>query len=258
MTHADAAERDLADRYVRNDLAADQARDFEEHFFSCDACFADVQAAERLRASVRDLAARGGLDDESDAAAVHRKRFPFMFEFALAASIVLAVAAGWQAIVVVPGLRSELAAERDGRQADIRQRASQEQALARGQREGAAAQAQMALAAEPNVPVAILTATRGADTAAPIALPAGAQHVVLWIDTPGAAAGAFRLAVTPVGVRTPVLTIDGLKTNRDGGLSAAVPSSALPQGSYLVRLFGISAARETLVGEYSLVIARAR
>src|SRR5262245_50524128 len=61
MAHQAVQEQETVERYVRNQLGADERRAFEEHFFSCDECFRDVETADRFVAAVRHAAAAGRL-----------------------------------------------------------------------------------------------------------------------------------------------------------------------------------------------------
>jgi hypothetical protein len=59
MTHQEIEQQDVAERYVRSQLSPEQRTAFEEHFFACDECFAQLQATQRFIAGIRDVAASG-------------------------------------------------------------------------------------------------------------------------------------------------------------------------------------------------------
>jgi anti-sigma factor RsiW len=59
MTHQEIEDRDIVDAYLRGSLVESDRQAFEEHFFTCDECFAQVQTAEKFGAGVREAAASG-------------------------------------------------------------------------------------------------------------------------------------------------------------------------------------------------------
>lgn len=64
MTHQEIEQREIIERYVRDQLAPEEQRAFQEHFFTCDACFEQVQMTERFIAGVRYAAETGLLGPE--------------------------------------------------------------------------------------------------------------------------------------------------------------------------------------------------
>lgn len=250
MTHEDVERQAVVERYVRGELRPDEAKAFEEHFFVCDACFANVQAAERLRA-VRDAAERGRVEAAADGGPAAAWLRP-AFGGAVAATILLVTVVGWLAFVLVPELRRQLAAEREARAAAERTEARPPQDVARA--EGGADRL-AAARAEPNVPVAILQSTRAAAQVT-LAVPPDAPHVVLWIEAPRGARGqTFRLTIGPAGGAV-VETIDGLTPNTDNAIAAAVPAARLPPGAHVAQLYSTATGAPVLTGEYRLTITR--
>jgi CHAT domain-containing protein/Tfp pilus assembly protein PilF len=52
-------EQDLVSQYVGRKLSSEEAEAFEEHYFGCDRCWAEVQAATELRAALQEQGSRG-------------------------------------------------------------------------------------------------------------------------------------------------------------------------------------------------------
>lgn len=234
MTHAEALAHDAADEYVRGLLNPGEREAFEEHYFSCDECFAEVQAAEALRSAVRSGAVRGALPGVPvRPAATARWVLPY------AASALLATGLGWSLFVRQPALESELDAVRSERDALVRLDAPV---------------ATEELRVEPNVPIAFLEAERGTAAMARIDMPSGGSQVIVAISAP--AADDARLEVrTQDG--TLVTAVDGLRRNLGGTYVAALPAARLPDGRYRLRLLaGLSGSN--LIGEYLLQVSRTR
>jgi anti-sigma factor RsiW len=104
LTHEQAIDGQLAEAYVDGRLPEPAAAAFEEHYFACAECWAEVRTLERLRAAVRDAAAAGRMEPHPG---------PPVWTWALAAAaVVLAGFASWTVLVQVPRLERELAAAR--------------------------------------------------------------------------------------------------------------------------------------------------
>ena len=106
-----------------------------------------------------------------------------------------------------------------------------------------------AVVAEPNVAVAVLSASRGANAAADVALPRDARQIVLWIDVPPGN-GPYRLRIRD-GSHT-ISEMDGLVRNSQGALAASLPSSLFQNGDYTAEL----TAAGRIIGVYPLHIQR--
>ena len=59
MNHHEIEQDEIVERYVRHRLAADERLAFQEHYFACDECFAQVQTTARFVAGVRQAARAG-------------------------------------------------------------------------------------------------------------------------------------------------------------------------------------------------------
>jgi hypothetical protein len=233
VTHAEALARDAADAYVRAQLNPADREAFEEHYFSCDECFAEVQAADALRRAVR-ASARTGVPP-----ATASSRTSALWALPLAASVLLAAGLGWVLFVERPSLRSRIAtlsAERD--------------ALSAPQPAPPPEAAPPIARAEANVPLVLLEAERGSASTARLAVPASATLIVVAIAAP---AGATRLEVNDEANRS-IVGVDGLARNASGIYVVTLPVGQMPAGRYRLRL--TDGATRQLIGEYILELSR--
>ena len=53
MDHQSAIDRNLAERYILGELAPKEAAEFEEHFFDCPVCAADIRRGGRFVANLK-------------------------------------------------------------------------------------------------------------------------------------------------------------------------------------------------------------
>ena len=53
MDHQSAIDRNLSERYILGELASEEAAEFEEHFFDCPVCSADIRHISRLVANLK-------------------------------------------------------------------------------------------------------------------------------------------------------------------------------------------------------------
>lgn len=246
--HQDIKDQEIVERYVRNQLSPEERRAFEEHFFGCEECFAKLQIMERFIAGLDDAGNRGLLDSSrSTETSPVRTWSSWMFP-ALAASscavIVLAIVAGWTLLSSVPKLQKQL----NQASADV---SAQREAIAALEKQVASA-----TQTEINVPLVMLQATR--DAQAPTAeafLPAGAAHLVLWIDAVSPRFRTFRLELYGAEDK-PVETLKQLALNSYGALAVALPAQRLRPGEFRIKLFGEEPTAETLLAEYRLRIRR--
>src|SRR5260221_1665908 len=89
MDHNEAVETQAPERYLLNEMAVEDREAFEEHFFGCAECAADLRAEAALVAGVRLQKAK-------------RQPHPWAFWSSTAAAAVLAVVVGYQNGVVIP------------------------------------------------------------------------------------------------------------------------------------------------------------
>jgi len=238
LEHDQMTDQDLIERYVRRQLDAEEAAAFEEHLFQCDQCFDQVQLTEKFVAGVRHAARKGWLDEPRE---IRRWLFP---AFGLvAAGFLLAIGAlSWLMLIRTPAREAMLARTLATVQA-------QQQRLAELDR------AALDVRAEANVPVAILTAERGAGGQNLLSLRPESRNAILWIDMPQQPAGtSFRADISSAS-GTYKKSVEGLKPNANSALAASVPVSDLPDGRYTVRVTK-EVPSASLVGEYTLIVSR--
>jgi hypothetical protein len=293
LTHRDIEQQEIVERYVKNELSADERRPFQEHSFTCDDCFAQVETTTRFIAGVRDAARRGLLDADiaKGAQPVSWSRW-FLPSFAIpvAASLILAVAVGWLLLYREPRMQTQLEQERQRHEQIARQsqqnlnqteeqlrlereaRARMETQLAQQEQEKTKLENHIAANTPPrnvspgevfanrsasSIPVVMLEATRdGGAPSGNLDVPAGAKNFMLWIEVaPETRFKSYRLQI--YGNQSKLLqTVRGLKRNSYGALAVSFPTRSFQAGSYLVELYAEDGQRTDLVGEYHLQIRK--
>ena len=244
MTHDEIQRRELPELYVRGRLDEAERAAFEEHYFHCDECFAQTETLQRFVDGVHDAVAVGKIPAVEDA--VSFGWFRPAFFLACAASLLLAIAAGW--ILFVERPRMELALERQHQDAEILRERLRTLETARDDK-------QIARGPEPNLPLVMLESSRAAGFSS-ITLPAAADRFAIWVEPPPtSAAGIYRLEMLTSSGEL-VRTVEGLKKNAYGAVAASVPSDAVRAGSYRVRLYAVTSAASVLVGEYRLDVRK--
>src|SRR5579872_6146374 len=114
MDHMQATEVRAAERYLLGELPAEEAEDFERHYFECDDCAEAVEAGSEFIGNARAVLAEGGRRPTRDPAAPRSKKsvaerlrawwsLPVLVP--AVAALALAVVAIYQGAVVIPGLR---------------------------------------------------------------------------------------------------------------------------------------------------------
>ncbi|MEZ5318711.1 MAG: zf-HC2 domain-containing protein [Vicinamibacterales bacterium] len=123
MTHDDAVATHAAERYLLEEMSEAERHDFEAHYFDCPPCAEDVRLGAAMADAVRTgsapaevvpfaaparpagpVAGSGGTPGARPALASASSRSTW---WALAAAAALAVLAGYQSFVVIPGLRGD-------------------------------------------------------------------------------------------------------------------------------------------------------
>lgn len=279
MTHQEIDEKGIIERYVLHQLAPDERRAFQEHYFSCDECFEETQMQARFIGSVRHASKAGILTASPTESLRPRGSSLWMgwlkpvFALTATASLALAIALVWLVFNQIPGLRQEIVRERQAReQSDRENRQNIDRAkedlenerrqleLERGER--AKAQGQVEELArnrepQPNVPIVMLEAVRSSrDKVSQLNLPATASSAMVWIDVEsGNRFDSYRLEILDSSKRL-VETIAGAKPNSYGALVVNVPTKSFQSGKYVVKLFGVKGGRRELVGEYDLEVRK--
>jgi anti-sigma factor RsiW len=96
MNHDDAKKSNAAEAYILDDLKPNERDAFEEHFFDCTECAADVRDAAKVAGGLRTSDARVKVP------AVGR------FNWWAAAASVFAALLGYQSLVVVPHIQTAM------------------------------------------------------------------------------------------------------------------------------------------------------
>lgn len=288
MNHQEIEENEIVERYVLHQLAADERRAFQEHYFACDECFEKARMKARFIAGVRGECRSGVFIEsafETSEAAPAASWLGWLkpaFTLAAVAALVLAVALGWLLLNQIPKLREELAREKQARERierDTRQSVSRAKEEVESERrklemergERAKLQSRMEelarnqtqqlfnskIATQANVPIVVLEAVRDSQPGAnQIKLPANANHLTLWQEVePGNRFDSFQLQIFDASNRQ-VQTIRGLKANSYGALAASVSAKPFQTGKYLVKLYGVKGRQREFVGEYDLNVLR--
>ncbi len=105
MNHEQAIDIHAAEGYLLGELSLAERDAFEEHYFDCDSCFADVRDGATVIAGARVVA------KENQAKGGHPSFFP---AFAAAAGVAVAILGGavYQQLAIIGPLRAQVATER--------------------------------------------------------------------------------------------------------------------------------------------------
>jgi hypothetical protein len=104
MNHREAVDCQAADRYLLDELSAAERSEFEEHFFGCPECAAEVEAGAAFAANARAVLAEAGYYNERRKLRLEWWRRP-AFLTALAAALILVIA--YQEVFRISRLRRE-------------------------------------------------------------------------------------------------------------------------------------------------------
>jgi hypothetical protein len=246
MMHPQIEDEDIIERYARNQLAEEQRKAFEEHFFGCDDCFEKLQATERFVAGVRDAARRGMLAGEVEGSSRGTRWSGWLvpaFGISACAALVLAAWSGWLYLSQLPKMREQLSRAAEDLRSQQTARTALEQQMA------------SSMQTEVNLPLVMLQATRDVQ-AAPneVSISPGAKHLVLWIEVPEGKSKSFRLQVDTSDNRQ-VEALNNLQRNTYGALAVSLPVEALQPGDYRIKLTA-ELPPASLLAEYKLRIRR--
>jgi hypothetical protein len=104
MDHHEAVRTLAAERYLLEEMSEPEREAFETHYFECSTCAESVRAG----AVLADAARAGRIPAQKAAPVVARWSFKTLVPMAAAAA--LAIVAGYQTFVTIPGLRQALGA----------------------------------------------------------------------------------------------------------------------------------------------------
>ncbi len=229
MKHQEAVETKAVERYLLNEMSGEELDRFEEHFFGCPECAADLEAGTVFLANAR------AVFEEEQAGRAAESRAPWStwlsgMRLALtfaSVSALLLVAFGYQVVVVVPGLKRELA------------RASAPQAYAS---------------------MFLRAVTRGDDQVLEIAK--GSRVIGLQLDLPlGRSFPNYECRLSPESGgpesgRKAVAIPASAPSSAGTPLNVLVPVSDVPPGRYILKLYGKDgAAQPQELAMYRFVVA---
>ncbi len=102
----------LVERYLLGELAPEEEREFEEHYFGCQRCFEELLANERILSAIKTLAERGIFFEEAATPSFLTRIFRWRMSPVAAVALLLAIGVliypAWRGIVIVPHLSSEI------------------------------------------------------------------------------------------------------------------------------------------------------
>jgi Putative zinc-finger len=247
MMHTKIEDEEIIERYVRSQLAPEERRAFEEHFFSCDECFDKVQSLERFVAGLREAGSRGMLAEGAPVRVRAWSMSPWWFPaFGVStfAALLLGSLAVWQYFIEMPSTRGELQHLTRELRSEQQARAALEQQLLQR------------IHSEANVPMVMLQATRDIQaTTTEATLAADAAQLFLWIDLESGHYRSYRLEISATDGQQ-VETVEHLERNSYGGLAVSLPAAQLQPGEFRIKLFGQEPSPVALLAEYRLRIRR--
>lgn len=113
MTHQAAVATYAVERYLLDEMTELERHQFEEHYFDCQECAADLRAGavmqEGVKAGMLGTAAPAAVREPSTVTAFRpKKTWSPSVVLPWAAAAVLAIAVGYQSLAIIPGLRQPL------------------------------------------------------------------------------------------------------------------------------------------------------
>jgi anti-sigma factor RsiW len=112
MDHHEAVQRGAVEKYLLGELSPEDRDAFEEHYFGCEECAADLKAAAAFLEGAKQVLASGSATN-SQAARARKSRYSWLWRPSVlspAFSFLLLIIA-YQNIVVLPRLSADAAAE---------------------------------------------------------------------------------------------------------------------------------------------------
>ena len=115
MDHGQALTTKVSERYLLGEMNEPERFDFEGHYFTCDACAEDVRVGVSLVRGIKAVCATDAVSSKHTAVEQTKPKrgwFDWLSTSMLApcaASLALAVVAGYQGLVVIPSLRETAA-----------------------------------------------------------------------------------------------------------------------------------------------------
>lgn len=111
MEHSEAVKMVAASKYLLGELTASERESFEDHYFGCAECAADVQSAALFVDNLREVLAAERLPKPTPvrAAAEPTRRWASWLRpaFAIPVLVLLVATVSYQNLVTIPGLKNE-------------------------------------------------------------------------------------------------------------------------------------------------------
>lgn len=257
MNHQQIEQQDIIERYVRHQLSADERHAFEEHYFACDQCFEQVRTTAQFIAAVRHSAKRGVLAESAAAESWWKAWFKPSLVLATAAAV-LVVALGYVFLRQTPAPHEEIAREQEQkpqRNDGVTSPATPSPAPVDVAINHPPRTPEPTNPAQTKTPFVLLDAARDVRSGGnQLSLPANAASAKLLIEVePGSRFDSFQLQLFDANKR-PVTSFNGIKANSQGLLIVNLPATLLPNGKFLVKLYGAKGGERELVAEYDLTV----
>jgi hypothetical protein len=115
MQHTDVDRSLAVERYLLGEMSATEFEEFEEHIFLCRQCAEDVRSGAEFFDNARAVLKEGAEREAAEEPAPARRwwdRFTLPVLAPAFATVLLICLAGYQRLVVIPGLQAELAESR--------------------------------------------------------------------------------------------------------------------------------------------------
>jgi hypothetical protein len=230
MNHNEATQIGAAEKYVLRELSDDLRDAYEEHFFDCAACAADVQAATIFAETARDVFEQEGHRPATEARKEYQSTWSHWLRpiFAVPVFAALLLLVGYQNLVTIPKVTQEAALEvRSG--------------LARTEvTQTAAGQTAQAFASS----FRLLGTTRGEARATVVAVHAKDSFALDFDFTPTQTFASYSGALVDDAGRSVLqVAIPGDLANKE--VHVLVPGGLLHAGRYLLVINGVSAAQNS-------------
>jgi hypothetical protein len=274
MDHAYAEEHGLVEAYLKDRLSELEREAFEAHYFACDACMEQLEAASDFQDGMlqvaaedtaRAAAARAHLGLLAGLALLSRGR-----RLALAGALLLLVALPLGLLVANRGLQRQLAVARtasDQRLASLESQLRNLQQTGTGDRQrlekelAKERQARAAAGPQVNLPIFMLAAVRSGDDASRepvnrVPLAAATPSVILDLELAAVEYPSYRASLRDASGKEVWQARDLRPDSRDS-LVILLPSSMLPPGVYRLAIEGVkSGGQGSAVGAYPFRVVR--
>lgn len=272
MTHEQAQKQEMAERYVRHQLAPAERQAFQEHFFACEECFEEVQTVARFVAGVRQAARRGLLGEAEPELqkAWWADLFSPMLLLAASGALAITLGAAWLFSRSNSAPSTQIAHEQQptpsmnpttsptvtATETPATTAPTPAPTLKREDQRELLAQNQPPEDKPGKTPSFLLESSRDVSPGSnQLTLPANATQALLRLEIePGSGYANVQCQVYD-SARRPVTSASGKPSPR-GVVAMPIAASPLQTGKYLVKCHGIKDGQRLLVGEYDLNVRR--